>query len=346
MSKPSYNQLQDWFHRLALLHRTGIDLRTSVDQLKQSSSGKARQVWASIAGMLAQGQSLADGMQQQGAYFPPLTLALIEAGERGGRLEQAAERLSLYYKALIELRKSFLTSIAWPVFELGMAILILGALILVLGLVASITGTKPLDLFGFGWSTTQYFVTYCLLVILGIGSVVFGYQAVARGWLGIWPLEVARRIPVVGRTIEMMALSRASWALGTAYEAGLNAIDSLKLGLRSTQQWYYERHQTATEVGIRQGQTLAQVLRQTQSFPLDFLQVIENGELTGTIPESLAHLSQRYDDEIQRNMRMLSAIGGVLIMLMIFVSLGFVVIYLYYNIYFRPLMDISNELGL
>jgi type II secretory pathway component PulF len=342
VAKPSFRQLHDWFHRIALLHRTGIDLRTSVTQLRQSAAGHAHGVWAAVESDLQQGHALYDAMRRQGDYFPPLSLALLEAGERGGRLEQAAERLSLYYKGLLETRKSFLASIAWPAFELAMAILILGALILILGLVASITGTPPLDLFGWGWSTQQYFTAYCVLILSAAAALVGGYQAIARGWLGTWPLDIARRIPLLGRTIEMMALSRTAWALATAYEAGLNAIESMKLGLRGTQQWYYQRHQADIEASIRGGRTLTHSLRLTRAFPLDFLQVIETGELTGTIPESLEHLSRRYDDEIQRNMRTLSAIGGVLIMLLIFVSLGFLIIYLYYNIYFKPLMELGR----
>ncbi len=342
MAKPTYRQLQDWFYRLALLHRTGIDLRTSVTQLRQTCQGAALGVWTAVEQELQQGHSLHDALRRRGDYFPPLVLALMEAGERGGRLEQAADRLSLYYKGLLETRKSFLASIAWPAFELGMAILIMGALILILGLVSSITNTPPLDLFGFGWTPRQYFVAYCLLVLSAAGGLFFSYQAVARGWLGTWPLDIARRIPLLGRTIEMLALSRAAWALATAYEAGLSAIESVKLALRSTQQWYYERHQASTEAAIRGGRTLTQALRQTQAFPLDFLQVIETGELSGTIPESLEHLSRRYDDETQRNLKTLSVIGGVIIMLLIFVSLGFLIIYLYYNIYFKPLMELGR----
>ncbi|MBL8888792.1 MAG: type II secretion system F family protein [Planctomycetaceae bacterium] len=342
MAKPNFKQLQDWFHRLSLLYRTGIDLRTAVGQIRQSATGRAHEVWAAIEADLMQGHTLYDAMRRQGAYFPQLSLALVEAGERGGRLEQATERLSFYYKGLIETRKSFLASIAWPAFELGMAIFILGALILIMGFVSSITGTPPLDLFGFGWSIRQYFIVYCALVVALCGGVVVMYQSVARGWWGTWPLDIARRVPLLGRTIEMMALTRTAWALATAYEAGISATDSLKIGLRSTQQWYYQRHHNNAEAGIRQGRTLAQVMRQTEAFPLDFVQAIETGELTGTIPESMEHLSRRYDDEIQRNLRTLSTIGGVLIMLLIFVSLGFLIIYLYYNIYFKPLMELGR----
>jgi type IV pilus assembly protein PilC len=342
VSKPSYKQLQDWFHRLSLLYRTGIDLRTAVGQIRQTASGPAQAAWAAIEADLQQGHSLYDSMRRQGNFFPQLTLALVEAGERGGRLEQATERLSIYYKGLIETRKSFVTSIAWPAFELGMAIFILGALILVLGLVSSITGTPPLDLFGFGWTIRQYFTAYCLVVVMFFAGLILAYQSIARGWWGTWPLDIARKIPLLGRTIEMMALTRTAWALATAYEAGINAIESLKIGLRATQQWYYQRHHIAAEESIRQGRTLTQTLRHTQAFPLDFVQAVETGELTGTVPESLEHLSRRYDDEIQRNLRTLSTIGGVLIMLLIFFSLGFVIIYLYYNIYFKPLMELGK----
>lgn len=344
MATATYREMQDWFHRLALLQRTGVDVRTTVRQIKDSCHGRSREHWAAIETELSQGRMLYEAMKRQHPFFPGLAVSLVEAGERGGRLEQAADRLSRYYQALLDLRKRFFASIAWPLFEGSMAVLIVGALILILGWISTVTQSPPLDLFGLGWSTRQYFSAYLFLVLGSLAGGWFVYHALSKGWLGRTPLEIARRIPLVGRTIEMMALSRVAWALATAWEAGLDAIESVRIGLRSTQQWYYMQHHETIEQDIRRGRTLHQSLRGTRAFPVDFLQTIDVGELSGTIPESLEQLSSRYEDEIQRNLGTLSTIGGVLIMLLIFLSAGCLIVYLYYTIYFKPLMELQNGL--
>jgi len=338
----SHRQLSDIFHRMAINVRAGVDLRSTIRQLKGSTGNKGQAVFGRMEVDLQSGSTLADSMKRNKHYFPQLTIALVEAGERGGRLEQAAARLSTYYKALVDLRASFLSSIAWPAFELAMSIVIIGVLILAFGVIASITNTKPIDPFGFGWTPKAYFITYCLMILSAGAGLAFAYQAFAKGWLGSLPLDIARRIPLVGRTIEVMTLSRTAWALATAMEAGLSAIESIKLGLISTQQWYYQRHQKDTEASIRAGKTLTQSLNATKVFPRDFIIAIETGEISGTIPEGLEHLAILYDDEAQRNLKTLSTIGATMVMLLIFACIGFVVIYMYKTIYIDRLMDLAN----
>lgn len=344
MATASHRQLADIFHRMAINIKAGVDIRAIVKQLKKSTGSRGLIVFSKMEADLAEGRSLAEAMQRQQAFFPELAIALMDAGERGGRMDQAARRLSSYYKALVEMRNRFVSTIAWPVFELVFSIVIVGLLILVMGMIGHMMGRKPLDLFGMGWSTTTYFSLYCTVVILGFTGVVMTYLAFTRGWLGSWPLDIARRIPLLGRTIEVLTLSRVAWALATAVEAGVSAIDSIKIGLKSTQQWYYQRHQDTAEDAIRSGQTMTQAMREMNVFPEDFMQTIETGELTGEIPESLEHLAELYDDEAKRKMKTLSTIGGVMVMLLIFVCIGGLVIYLVKTVYIDPINDAANGL--
>lgn len=338
----SFAVLSDIFHRMTVNIKAGIDLRSTVKQLKKSSGSAGLVVFSRMEQDLQQGSSLAEAMKKNSSFFPQLCLALVEAGERGGRLDHATSRLSKYYKTLLELRKNFWTSLAWPLFELAMSIVIVGLMILAFGVIAAMTNTQPIDPFGFGWTPTGYFMAYCGLILTAATALTLGYYALIRGWLGTWPLDIARRIPLLGRTIQVMTLSRMAWALATGIEAGLSAIDSVRLGLNSTQQWYYQRHQPDTETSIRGGSTLTQTLAATHAFPDDFMLTIETGEISGEIPESLQHLADLYDDEAQRNLRTLSMIGATVVMLLIFVCIGAVVIYFVKTIYIDRLMELGN----
>lgn len=327
---------------MAVNIKAGIDIRSVIKTLSKSSGARGQIVFKRMEADLAEGRTLAEAMNRQSAFFPELAIALMDAGERGGRMDKAARRLSQYYKELVDMRNRFVAAIAWPCFELAFSVLIVGLLILAMGFIASITNQKPLDLFGMGWSTTTYFAIYCVVVLAALASAVLTYLAFSRGWLGSWPLDVARRIPVLGRTIQVLTLSRVAWALSTAVDAGLSAIDSLNLALRSTQQWYYQRHQAEAEQSIRSGLTLTQSMEQMKVFPSDFMQTIETGELTGELPESLEHLAELYDDEAKRNLKTLSTVGGVLVMLLIFICIGGLVIYLFKTIYVDRIYDAAN----
>jgi type II secretory pathway component PulF len=129
-------------------------------------------------------------------------VAIVEAGERGGRLEQSFQRLSHHYEELVKFRNRFLLSVAWPLFELVMSIVIIG--LLILGWVTDMNNMEPFHWFGVtSWRPWQDFLMYVFLVLLFFGGLATLADS-ERSAVGSenWPMEIALRIPLIGKTIE------------------------------------------------------------------------------------------------------------------------------------------------
>lgn len=343
MSKATYRQMMNFFDRLSVVLQAGIDIRKAIADQRDSSHGAQRVVMAKIHQEIHDGATFAGAMRNRKTYFPAMVVAMIDAGEQGGRLSAASKRISDYYKTLIEVRTQFLTSIAWPVFQLVMSIIIIGVLILILGMIAG-SGGNRVDPFGFGLTTTQYFVFYLAFVVTGAVSIVGIYISLSTGILGSIPLDLARKIPILGRTIEMLTLSRSCWTMATAIEAGVVATETLKLALESTQQWYYTRFVSEVVGGIRDGGNFGSVLRRINILPEDFLQAVEVGEATGKIPESMQQLATIYDHDSRRNLKVLGTVASTVVMLSIFVTIGMVIIQMYRSIYLKPMNDLLESI--
>ena len=139
-------------------------------------------------------------------------------------------------------------------------------------------------------------------------------------------------IPGVGPAIQTITLSRFSWTLSLALDAGLDPIRSISLALDSTASAYYQSGAGKAEKAILGGETLAGGLRATQIFPDDYLSFIEIAELSGTDAESIDGLAKQYDERARMAMKTIAGIASGLIWLFVVGVMIFLIIRLAMNI--------------
>ncbi len=228
--------------------------------------------------------------------------------------------------------------------ELGGAILIFGLLIVALGIVASITGTEPLDVFGLGFGTAGNLTIYLLFIGTFFGSLTFALIGLAKGWFGEAPTRLAYRIPLLGSTIQYLALSRMAWSLAIAHGAGMNVFDTMSMSLKSTESKYYTDHETAILQDLRDGKEINHAIAKTDVFRQDFLDTLSTGELTGQISETMHRLAEDYRERARSNLKKLAVIGGAMVMMMVMCSVGFLIIYMFKKLYIDQIQGVIDSM--
>ena len=325
MAQISHAQLAKLFGRLATGYSAGIDIKSVYTRETEHGSVGYRTKAREVVQQLAQGHSLTESMQGVAGYFPDLVLSVVQAGEKGGRLEDAFKRLAEHYDSLVKFRNGFLLSIAWPMFELGFAIILIGAVILLMGMLA---GDEMANWFGMGtaWANFLFYVA-CVSTI--IGSVVVIFFALKKGWFGTLPMQIARRVPLLGKTIEALALSRLAWTLSIAENAGMSAVESAQIALNSTQNFFYQRLVQPISNALQNGRDFSSSFRGTNAFPEDFLIYMENGEMAGELAESMDRASKELQTRAENNLKLLGTIGFVLTFLFVAGVIAVTVIMMY-----------------
>jgi len=343
MARITYRQMSKLFQRLATAYSAGIDLLSIYDKETRIAGKTYRAKSSEIRDRLAEGESLTDAMTASDGYFPDLALAVVRAGEKSGRLEDSFKRLSNHYESLVKFRTRFLNSIAWPMFELLASIGLIGLLILVMHWVmVDIGGIDPIDWFGMG-STTGNFLLYCgvmLLLGLTVFLLIFGSM---KGWYGTLPMRIARRVPLVGKTIEHLALSRFAWAMSASENAGMDVREIGKLSLEATENYYY--HMTIPEVlyDLQKGKSFTQTFLATDAFPVEFITWIENGETSGKLAETMHRASLTLQEKAETNLQIISKIGFVMMMGFVAIVLGFAIILLFKKLYIDQINNIQQQ---
>ena len=342
MAKISHKQLSKLFQRLSTSYSAGIDLVSSYEKEKRISSSSYRKNAELVHESLKNGESLAAAMKSTSDYFPPLTLAVVQAGEKSGRLEDSFDRLARHYDNLVKFRSRFLTAISWPVFELVASVFVIGLMILIMHWVMhDIGGVDPIDWFGMG-STTGNFLLYCAMVSLFFGSIFVVVWGSMKGWFGTLPMRLARRVPLVGKTIECLSLSRFSWAMSASENAGMDVLDIGELSLNATENYYYLMVVPEVLHDLRKGKSFTKTFRATEAFPEEFLTYIENGETAGKLAENMAQASTNLQEKAESNLKIISDIGFVLMMGFVGIILAATIIILFKKLYIDKINDIAN----
>lgn len=343
MARISYRQMSKLFRRLATSYTAGIDLLSIYEKETRVAGRTYRTKSSEIRDRLAEGDSLTDAMAASDGYFPDLALAVVRAGEKSGRLEDSFKRLSNHYESLVKFRTRFLNSIAWPAFELLASIGLIGLLILVMHWVmVDIGGIDPIDWFGMG-STTGNFLLYCGVVFLLFLTVFLLIWGSMKGWYGTLPMRIARRVPLVGKTIEHLALSRFAWAMSASENAGMDVMEIGKLSLEATENYYYHMVKPEVLYDLRKGKSFTQTFLATDAFPMEFITWIENGETAGKLAETMHQASLTLQEKAEQNLQIISKIGFVMMMGFVAVVLGFAIILLFKKLYIDQNNNIQQQ---
>ena len=115
-------------HRLAVATEGGIkDFRVWQNEAERGSTAQRRHI-AMIRDALERGEALSDAVRATGNFFPPLFRSMIEVGDVSGGLGRTYRRLSQHYDKTLAVRRLFLGRLVWPMFQLGLSLVVVGML--------------------------------------------------------------------------------------------------------------------------------------------------------------------------------------------------------------------------
>ena len=311
----------------------GIDLRTVWAREADRAAGwAARERLRTVSEAVHRGESMAAALAATGDFFPLLFRELVEVGEQAGHLSEVFAQLAEHYEGQLELRRTFLSAIAWPLIELAAAVVIIGCLIAALGVIESITGSR-VDPLGLNLVGVPGLVKY--VAFLATVGVLFFFilQAMRRGL--VWTRPIQRgvlRLPVLGKALQTVALARAAWVLHLTLNTEMDVNRALRLSLRATGNARYTDQIEPIEAEIGAGSSIYEAFLAAGCFPTDFLDAIAVGEQSGSLVESMGRLSRLYQDQARTALAVLTTVGGfavyaaiaLVIIVLIFQLAGFV----------------------
>jgi len=349
-SLPSFQRISGL--DLALLTRqaatlvgAGIPLVESLGALtEQVENPRLKSVLGEVRDRVNQGTSLADALAQSKA-FPDLYVSMVRAGEAGGALETVLLRLADYLESQVRLRNKVSSILIYPVVMFGFAMLVVGALVTVVlpqitELLESLKQPLP---FYTRWiiAGSRFVRSWWWALGLGGVSIVLGVRMLIRTPRGrdSWD-RLSLRLPVVGRAVRLIAISRFTRTLATLLSGGLPIVRALDTAKHVANNSVLGRAIDAARESITEGASVAKPLRESGEFPPMVTHMIEVGERSGELEAMLAKVADTYDEQVETLITRLTALLEPLLILMM---VGIVVVIILATLV--PLLNITSALG-
>lgn len=152
--------------------------------------------------------------------------------------------------------------------------------------------------------------------------------------------RIALRLPVFGKLCRILDMSRFARTLSVLLDAGVDVGQSMDLTADVLRMSPIRRAVRSSREQIMAGQELSGTLDRTRQFTPDVIAVINAGEETGKLPESLAHLADDYDEQVQV---MVASLGHLVQPIMI-VLLGGIVFFIILAV-FLPIVQMITSLA-
>ena len=332
------------YGQMADLIGSGVPLLRSLDSLIRSTvNPKLTEVLKDVRAAVADGKSLTESLREFPTVFPPLHLAMVQAGERAAFLEQVLRSLAEFLERLDDLRSKVIGSMIYPALlaAFGSAVMV-GALLFFVPkfepLLAGVQKPLPTEIiFGMSKAVREYW--YLLLIGLGVAGGAFWSARASesnRRILERWRLS----IPVAGTALRMLAITRFCRILGTMLANGVPLLQALKISKDATGSNLLADHIAKATESVREGKTLSGPLAEGKLFPDQVLAMITVAEESNKLDKVLIQIADTVERRTNRQVDTAVRLLEPLILCVVAAGIGFLALGL-----LLPIFTLASSLG-
>jgi type IV pilus assembly protein PilC len=302
---------------LSQVTRAGISLLDGlVDLVDEVEHPRFRIILGAIVVAIQSGTRFADALAAYPKVFDRTFVALVRAGEQSGNIPETLQKLTDSLKWRDELRSSIKKLLIYPTFGLTVIICVFLFLMIYLvpqlsGFIRSMSGGRlPLQtqvLLGISKFLVNHW--WVLLAVPAvIGATLFLVLRYASEALRTDLDGLKLRLPVIGPTLQKIALARFSSTLGMLYASSIPVLTALDLSAGAAGNRVIARAVIECKSKIAEGLTIAEAFEAAKLFPKLVIRMLRIGELTGELDRSLANVSYFYDREISESIENIQAL--------------------------------------
>lgn len=329
--------------QLATLVGAGVPVVSALQSLSaQVDDPESRSVLVEIQEGVRSGMSLARAVESQPGTFPELYVSMVRAGEESGTLPLSLSRLADHLEEQARTVNRVRSALTYPLLMASVAGLVIVFLLSfvvpkIVGVFSHLGQALPLPtrvliavsgLFAAGW--------WVLLLLLG-GLVVAGRRYLATGKGKRVRDSLLLRLPILGRIVQLSALSRFARTLSTMVAGGIPIDRALRIVAPVVGNAVFAERIEAAAARVVEGSSLSEALRQHAEIPPTLVQMVAVGEESGKLDYLLEKMGEAIDGEVEARLsRALSLMEPVIILIM-----GTVVAYIVISV-LLPLLEIST----
>lgn len=308
---PSYERVNFTDH-LASSIGAGTPLQEALEAYVEEGDRKS-EIIDTINKDIQRGKKLSEAMSRYPHIFSSLYIALVQAGEITGSLDETLEYLANELRREHEFIARVKSAMFYPILVLSVSLFVVTLVIgVVVPKIVAITKNFGSDLPAITRIVSkfaEFLANNSLLIglffILLLAVVIYSLKNV----------EIRRKInarlvrtPLVGEIMRQFILARFLRIVGSCVKYGIHLPTAIELSSDVVDNVLYKEACQRINKKITRGQNLSLALAEEDKllFPSIISRTIKGGERTGKVDVGILRLSSYYEIEVDRNLKRLT----------------------------------------
>lgn len=292
----------------------GITLAEALAGLMQQTDQPGlRALLEQLHGHVQAGEDFSAALSRYPQHFSPSYVNLVKAGEASGSVPLMLDRLAAHLQRDQESRSRVRGALAYPAVMLCLSILACVFLLTyVFPKIEPMFAARGVELptptrfaLALSHSLTEFWWVW---LSAGLGLVWGGRIAFRQPWgRDAWDWFVLN-CPGLGGLMRRSILARSLRSLATTINAGVPALESLRLCAATSENVYFERAWSQVTEQVASGRQIHEVLEDDALFPQTLTQMVGSGERSGKLGTVLNKISDYYESEVAATVKTLTTL--------------------------------------
>lgn len=342
----SNKQLCTFTRQFSTLQDAGLPVLRSLKILEgQMRPGVLKNALIDVVDDVESGSTLSEAFGKHPKCFDRLYVNMVKAGEAGGALEIILQRLAEFKEKAQSLKRKVIGAMVYPAVVITVAF---GILTFIMVFIIP-KFEKIFKEFGMTlpWLTQTLMDTSTWFVnnwyLLPVAPVVFFLllKLIRLSRTGAKIIDwIKLQIPVMGGIVEKTTVARTMRTLGTLVSSGVPILESLAIVRETCTNIVFEDCFTKIYDSIREGDTIAQPLKESRLVDDMVVNMVDVGEETGELDKMLVKIADVYDEEVDVLVESLISLLEPLMIVVLGLIIGTIVIAL-----FLPMIKMIENLS-
>ena len=317
---------------LSDLLSSGMTLGTALNSMAGRRSGRpGDKIVTGLRDEIIRGASLSEAMALHPSTFSHLYVSMIRAGEVSGAIHEVLARLVIHYERVQEVKEKVVMALVYPmiVLTLGIATLIFSMIYVVpkfKTIFDQLGETLPLPtrmlISGSAWITRYGWAGLIVIVI----AIVMMNRAIQTKRGRLWWDAFLLKLVLVRGVISAAIYANFARTLGTLLGNGVPVLQALAIVEQTVGNTVIGREIHNARDRVTDGTTISGPLAAGKMFPPIMTDMLAVGEQTGDMSGSLSHIARRYENELDRNVKIFTTALEPILIVLVAIMVGFVAV--------------------
>ncbi|MEM8727311.1 MAG: type II secretion system F family protein [Chlamydiota bacterium] len=329
---------------LHILLKAGLPLYDSLTTLEEKyRKTKLHSIFLNLCDRVKEGRHFSDALKDYPKVFDPVYLSMVKAGEESGSLEQSFAELEKLLGQQQILRKKCFSAMIYPAFLAVFCVSVVCVLLFFLiPSMSELFEDATLHPMTRGvLSLSHFFTDHAFLIFTLVAGMIgclflFIFHPKGKEILK----ERLLHVPIVKRLFIETIMTRFCRVFSILFKGGVPMMDCLTLSKKVMKHPSFEKIISAAEVKVLEGKPLSKQLQQSPLIPTLVIRMLSIAEESGRLAEMTAHLSDIYEEDIERSLSRLTSLLQPVMLLFLGVVVALILLAV-----LLPLTDVSSILN-